>query len=315
LSQAGEPGRQWSNKVSTPAQPTQEALATPEAAALAAAWPAPLTARELDRLVPGVLDGIHALGAGAANVIMQLAYPQVGYGVLESRVDSGKIFKHPIKRTRTTFTYLAVAILGTAEEKLAYRKAVNGAHAQVYSTADSPVKYHAFDPMLQLWVAACLYWGFADTIEKFRGKLTPDKAAELYKRAEALGTTLQVRPGMWPPDLGAFRAYWDDGLRQVHIDDTIRAYLTDLAELKFLHPVIHLPLGRFNRFVTAGFLPRQFREAMHFDWGPVQQRRFDRLIGVLAVINRTMPRPVRQAPFLAVMWDFRRRLHKGLPLV
>ena len=47
--------------------------------------------------------------AGAANVIMQLASPGVGYGVMESRVESGRIDRHPIKRARTTFTYLAVA--------------------------------------------------------------------------------------------------------------------------------------------------------------------------------------------------------------
>ena len=46
---------------------------------------------------------------GAANVIMQLARPGVGYGVLESRVESGRVDLHPIKRARTTFTYLAVA--------------------------------------------------------------------------------------------------------------------------------------------------------------------------------------------------------------
>ena len=80
-----------------------------------------------------------ALLAGPANVIMQLARPGVGYGVLESRVESGRIDLHPIKRARTTFTYLAVATQGTAEQQAAYRRAVNGAHAQVYSTDESPV--------------------------------------------------------------------------------------------------------------------------------------------------------------------------------
>ena len=55
-----------------------------------------------------------AFAAGAANVIMQLSWPQVGYGVVESKVDSGDLLKHPWKRARTTFQYLAVAILGTA---------------------------------------------------------------------------------------------------------------------------------------------------------------------------------------------------------
>ena len=47
--------------------------------------------------------------AGPANVIMQLARPGVGYGVMESRVESGRADRHPIKRARTTFTYIAVA--------------------------------------------------------------------------------------------------------------------------------------------------------------------------------------------------------------
>ncbi len=38
----------------------------------------------------------------ASDVIMQLAVPGVGYGVLESPVDSGLIYKHPFKRARTT---------------------------------------------------------------------------------------------------------------------------------------------------------------------------------------------------------------------
>lgn len=39
-----------------------------------------------------------ALLAGPANVIMELAMPGVGYGVLESRVESGRLDRHPIKR-------------------------------------------------------------------------------------------------------------------------------------------------------------------------------------------------------------------------
>src|SRR5918912_1015379 len=100
-----------------------------------------------------------ALLAGPANVIMQLARPGVGYGVMESRVESGRIDRHPIKRARTTFTYLAVATKGSDEQKAAFRRAVNRAHAQVYTTDESPVKYHAFDKELQMWVAACLYKG------------------------------------------------------------------------------------------------------------------------------------------------------------
>jgi uncharacterized protein (DUF2236 family) len=71
-----------------------------------------------------------ALLAGPANVIMQLARPGVGYGVLESRVESGRVDLHPIKRARTTFTYLAVATKGSDEQKAAFRRDAAGLERQ-----------------------------------------------------------------------------------------------------------------------------------------------------------------------------------------
>ncbi|WP_150304557.1 oxygenase MpaB family protein [Pseudomonas saliphila] len=276
--------------------------------------PIPLTARELDQQFPGILDAVSLL-AGGANVILQLARPGVGYGVLESRVESGQIFRRPLKRTRTTLTYLIVALAGTDEEKQAYRQAINTVHAQVYSTPQSPVQYNGFDHDLQLWVAACLYWGFADTWRLLRGEPDPVSAGIFYQRAAALGTTLQVSPERWPSDLTAFQTYWQLELARIHIDPPVRAYLTDIAELKFLPAVFSLSLGPLNRFLTAGFLPPKVREEMHFTWGAKQQKRFDLLISAVAFVNRCLPRVIRQLPFLVVLWDFRRRLRNGAPLL
>jgi uncharacterized protein (DUF2236 family) len=120
-----------------------------------------------------------ALLAGPANVIMELSRPGVGHGVAESRVESGRIDRHPIKRARTTFTYIAVANGGTDAQKAAYRRAVNRSHAQVYSTPDSPVSYNAFDPDLQLWVAACIYKGGIDIYRTFIGEIPEEDADRL----------------------------------------------------------------------------------------------------------------------------------------
>ena len=131
----------------------------------------------------GVDEGLMgvALLAGPANVIMQLARPGVGYGVLESRVESGRADRHPIKRARTTFTYLAVATAGSDAQKKAFRDGVNRAHAQVYSTPDSPVRYNAFDRDLQLWVGACLYKGGLDIHRIFVGELDDEDADRHYR--------------------------------------------------------------------------------------------------------------------------------------
>lgn len=277
-------------------------------------WETILSADEWDALYPGLLDGITAL-AGMANVVMQLSHPGVGYGVKESKVHSGNIFKRPFKRARTTFTYLAVALTGTREDKLSYRQAIGKAHAQVRSTANSPVKYSAFDSGLQLWVASCIYWGMVDTYEKFHGTLPHEKRARLYQLAKPLGTTLQVRANMWPAELEDFEAYWDKHLNELKIDDTIREYLTELVELRFLNPLVRLPLGSFHRFLTIGFLPQHLRDEMHFTWSDSQEKLFNSLLGAFTIVSKILPKPVRQFPLRLTMWDFRRRIRKGLPLI
>ncbi|WP_116372487.1 oxygenase MpaB family protein [Mycobacterium sp. MFM001] len=269
----------------------------------------------------GMDDGLMgvALLAGPANVIMQLARPGVGYGVVESRVESGRVDLHPIKRARTTFTYLAVASAGTDEQKAAFRRAVNRAHAQVYSTDESPVSYNAFDPELQLWVGACLYKGGVDIYRIFVGEMDDEEAERHYREGMALGTTLQVPPEMWPADRAAFDRYWQESLDKVHIDDTVREYLYPIAVGRM--PGVTLPgpvqrwLDSFGLLITAGFLPQRFRDEMRFEWDAVKQRRFDRLMAVLRFGNNLMPRFVRKFPFNVLLWDLDRRIKKGRPLV
>lgn len=256
-----------------------------------------------------------ALLAGSANVIMQLSWPGVGYGVYESKVDSGNLFKHPVKRTRTTITYLAVALLGTDRERELYREAVNTSHRQVRSTASSPVSYNAFDRRLQLWVAACLYRGVEDVGEIFGPSLTEEEKEQRYQESAALATTLQVPPDMWPPDRNAFDEYWTESLEQVSIDETIRRHLLDIADLRFLPAPFPQLLGGFSRFITTGFLPQHFRDEMRLSWSARRQRRFDRLMRVLAAVVRALPRPLRRFPYNLCLLDLRARIRLGLRLV
>ena len=269
----------------------------------------------------GVDEGLMgvALLAGPANVIMQLARPGVGYGVLESRVESGRADRHPIKRARTTFTYLAVATAGSDAQKKAFRDGVNRAHAQVYSTPDSPVRYTAFDRDLQLWVGACLYKGGLDIHRIFVGELDDEDAARHYREGMALATTLQVPPEMWPPDRAAFDRYWQESLAKVHIDDTVREYLYPIAAGRMRGVRLPQPLQRwsdgFSLLITTGFLPQQFRDQMRLPWDAARQRRFDRLMAVVRMANRLMPRFVRRFPFNVLLWDVDRRIRTGRPLV
>lgn len=262
-----------------------------------------------DRLVP---DGLGALLAGTANVIMQLALPPVGHAVAESPVEAGQITRHPVRRFRTTFTYLAVALLGTDDERARYRDAVNDVHRFVRSAPESAVPYNAFDPHLQLWVAACLYYGAADLYERMHGPMRD--ADSFYVLASRFGTTLQVPPDMWPSDRAAFAEYWAAAVQRTEIDPPVRAYLDDLAHLRHL-PHVPRPVARFAVWSTTGFLPPAFRVAMGFPWSDRDERRFATLLRRLGAMQRRVPTAVRRFPFNAFLWDLRRRIRRGRPLL
>lgn len=279
------------------------------------------TRRTLKRRGPDFDEGLMgvALLAGPANVIMELGRPGVGYGVVESRVESGRIDRHPIKRARTTFTYVAVATKGTDEQRAAYRRAVNKSHAEVYSTPDSPVSYNAFDKGLQLWVAACIYKGTEDVLRLFVGDMDVETAEHIYRESASIGTTLQVPAEMWPADRAAFEEYWQESLAKVHIDDTVRKFLWPIAAGRVrgarLPASVQRRIDDFNLLITGGFLPQRFRDEMQLEWDDDKQRRFDRLMNRIRVVNSYLPRVVRQFPFNWMLKDLDWRIRTGRPLV
>ncbi|MGV0874966.1 oxygenase MpaB family protein [Mycolicibacterium sp. XJ879] len=256
-----------------------------------------------------------AFAAGPANVVMQLSRPGVGYGIVESKVDSGNLLKHPWKRARTTFQYLAVAILGTPQDRAAFREAVDGSHRHVQSTPDSPVRYNAFDRDLQMWVAACLFVGLEDTYQLLRGEMTPEQSEQFYRSAWTLGTTLQVSEDQWPPTRAEFDAYWNRACGQIGVDDRVRDYLMRMLNLQMINPVLGLPFRPLVKFLTTGFLAPVFRDAMGLRWSDFKQRQFERLFLLVAFGNRFLPVFIRQGGSYVLLADVRRRVRQQRALV
>lgn len=255
-----------------------------------------------------------SLAGAAANVVMQLGWPEVAYGVMESKVESGALMKHPWKRARTTSMYLAVALLGTEEERAAFREAVNSAHRHVKSDEHSPVKYNAFNRELQLWVAACLFVGIEDSHQLLHGVMTEDEAEAFYQSAKPLGTTLQVPEEMWPDTRAEFDHYWNLASQRVVIDDTTCEFLNDLVDLRMINPLIRLPFVNLLRFLTIGFLPPLFHRQLGLEWTEDDRRRFEHLFTFVSVVNKFLPKWFRMGASRALMKDLQRRMrrHKNL---
>lgn len=234
--------------------------------------------------------------------------------MLERPLPGRNVREAPLRRGLSTFTYLAVALLGDDQDRARLREAVNRSHAHVRSDARSPVGYSAFDPELQLWVAACLYVGWLDVLTRMHGPLGESDVAALYAEAARLGTTLQVEPERWPPTTRDFAAYWQTGLASLAYDDETRAYLVDLLELRHLPAWLRLsPAGRFLVFTNTGFLPDGVRAALRLPWSSSRQRHFEAVMRGLGRCYRALPSPLRTFPLNACLRRFRRRARSGRP--
>jgi uncharacterized protein (DUF2236 family) len=268
-----------------------------------------------DDIPDEVRGAICALGltAAGANVIMQLSQLPIGHAVALSEVDSGRVDKHPIKRLRTTSSYLAVAMLGSESDRRAMCGEVGRAHSTVRP---------AFDPDLQLWVAACLYRGMEDIYRLLHPAASDATLDIIYEHGKRFGTTLQVTDDRWPADREAFEAYWQEGLARIEYDDVTRPYLLGIADLSFLREALGAAaaplvwaLGPLNRFFTAGFLHKPFRDELGLPWGERRQQRFEAVTNGIAAVTRRLPEPLRLFPFNLYLRDFRRRVRTGRPVV
>jgi len=280
-------------------------------------------AAEHDDVLPGsedfdlrdYMDGIAAFIAGPANVIIQLGHPSVGYGVVTKPRPEGSVMKHPFKRLRTTFSYLSVSMLGTEEDRLHMREAVNFSHKGVRNDPGGTPKFNAFDPRLQLWVAGSIYWGYLDALEKMRGPIDDRTKDLLYRHSMRFGTTLQMPAEMWPATRADFDEYFHSGLQDLRFDPIVRDYLLKLLRFKQLHPVMRLGAGQFMTWTNTGFLPPEIRSALGLEWSGRDDLVFLAMLRTMGFGYKFLPRPVRLFPFNYFLWDVRRRVRTGKPIV
>ena len=195
------------------------------------------------------------------------------------------------------------------------RREVDRQHRRVRSSEASPVAYNAFDPQLQLWVAACMFRGLVDAARFLFETLDDETLAALYERSALFATTLQVPAAMWPKDRDAFEEYWSGALDEVSVDDATRRFLLGLASLDFLARPLRWTLAPAHRFLTTGFLDQRFRDELGLSWSESQAHRFEVVRSAARRLNALSPRVLREFPWNLVLWDTRRRIAAGRPVV
>jgi len=240
------------------------------------------------------------LGSGSA-VMYQLAVWGVGKGVAEHSTT----MQRPVDRLRTTLTYVYVMGLGTDEERAQVARMVNRAHVPVRGEG-----YSAFDPELQLWVAATLAEVAREMYERIFGPLDQPTLEHLYREGWVYGTALQVKPEMWPPTRAEFDAYWDRMQSEFRSDPQIRRYARALLSARDAKWFVK-PLSPLISLVTRGNLSAQARDALGLPWSARDQKRYDRFWRVVRVVYPRIPRWVRGLPARVAMVEVRWRMRTG----
>lgn len=257
-----------------------------------------MTRRRPDATVQGVVGEAAFLLSSPRRFLTEIAVPAVGHGVVEHSV----ALTNPLQRFRNTNAYVYLVAYGTDEERRAIIRFVNRAHGPVRAAG-----YNAFDPDLQLWIAAVMFHGGRDIYERFFGPLSKHEAEQLYRDFAVYGTSLQVPAELWPADLDAFEKYWNETVDNLEIDDTVRSYANALLSGGSL-PIVVRPAMAFNRFLTLGMLHPAVRHAYGFTWTDRQQRTFDRIMKISAPLYRALPVSLRYLPKTILMRDARKRI-------
>jgi uncharacterized protein (DUF2236 family) len=261
-----------------------------------------------------LLSGWSLLLAGT-NVCLQLGQRPVGHGVAKSRVISGSLIHNHVKRTRTTLAYVVISMFGTEAEQNQLRSEINRVHSMVHSLPSDSVKYDAFDPDLQLWVAACLFHGLLDSTTFLYG--SPDEALrkELYQHSLRYATGVQVKPEQWPANIDEFEQYWQRKLQTIQYDDVSRSFLLHFISLRFLPTPWPTLIGHLHRIMSTGFLPVLVRQRLQAPWSASDRLIFAVVSSLVWCLNRTLPAAIRAFPLNLVLADTKRRMAAGVRVV
>lgn len=235
-------------------------------------------------------DAVLVAGGGRA-ILLQIANPGVGLGVAAH----SDFASRPLDRLHATLTFAYAQVYGTDADKRRVTRRVNAAHGPVSAgpTPESP-GYSAFDPALQLWVAATLYDTAITVRELVYGPLDDESAERIYREYAVLGTALQMTPELWPPTRADFDRYFAEETAKLEVTPEARAVSKELLSARSLPLVLRaaMPLARL---MTAGLLDERLRADYGFRWSPKQQRRFDRVIRVTRMVWPKLPRGIRFA--------------------
>ena len=166
---------------------------------------------------------------------------------------------------------------------------VNGRLPEAVGVFPAGTTYSAEDPALVLWVHLTLLESIPLAYERFVGPVSDLERDSYCAESAWVATALGARPA----DVPVTWSHASEQLARMYASGTLRvgsqARALSVAVLAPRFSRVVPPLASWNRLVAVGLLPLEIRAQYGLPWSEDDQRRFDRTVGRVRRLRRTLP--------------------------
>ena len=240
--------------------------------------------------------------AGPRTLLMQAAHPVAFAGFF---AHTGAL-DDPYARLQRTVRVLGLIGFGDKAEAQKATARVRDIHTRIHGELTEPAgrfpagtPYSAQDPVLLLWILACMADSALVVYQRYVRSLSRDERDAFWQDYKVVGREFGLRDEDLPDEIEDFERYMAE---MVEGDDL---FVTDEARELALEIVMHPPVSLRARpmvevanFVTVGLLPRKLRQMYGFSWDPAR-----------ALVLRGGAEYAKRVvvPLLPDRWRYRRR--------
>lgn len=249
--------------------------------------------------------------------ILQNMHPAIAAGV-EQHSD---LFSNPWNRLLRSIAPILGVVYDGAQAP-ATGATVRDFHRDIKGLDAHGARYHALQPEVFHWAHATFFESQIVARELFGTPLTAAEQEQLYAESVTWYARygLSMRPV--PPDLAAFRGYWQRTLDEVlEATEPVRWSLEPARRRDVPRPYASIPRPLWwalrplvmggSIWLGAGTLPPVARERLGLAWTARDERRLRLLARAVRALARVVPHDLRYFPRARAAWRRERRAAAG----
>jgi uncharacterized protein (DUF2236 family) len=206
--------------------------------------------------------------SGPRALLMQAAHPVAFAGFF---AHTGAL-DEPYERLARAAAVMDTIGFGSRAAADRATRRVRAMHRRVRGVAPDGTPYAADDPVLLLWILACLVDSALVVYQKYVRSLSRDERDAYWRDYRVIGGLFGLPDAEMPATIEDFDAYMDGMLRggELRVVPAARELAVRIV-LKPPVPLAARPLLELANQITVGLLPRGIRQQYGLRWDPARE--------------------------------------------